>query len=202
MVALPAAMPVTKPLELTVATLVLLLLHVTVLFVALVGATVAVNCCVPPTAIDALVGDIVTPVTATVDEVTVTAQVAVLEPSWVVTVIVAVPAALPVTKPDVLTVAIAVLLLVQVTVLFVAFAGATVAVSCVVPFTATETDVGLIVTPVTGTLVDVLTVTLVNGAVHNVPSACDVTARPKYTVLLMVIDCDPTDVHVLPSAER
>src|SRR5687767_5578428 len=47
-VALPAATPVTRPLLLTVATEELLVDHVTVLFVALEGDTVAVNCCVEP----------------------------------------------------------------------------------------------------------------------------------------------------------
>ena len=60
----------------------------------------------------------------------VTAQVAVLLPSVVFTVMVAVPAATAVTKPVALTVATAVLLDVQVTALLLALAGASVAVSC------------------------------------------------------------------------
>ena len=58
---------------------------------------------------EAVAGAKVTPVTETEPE-TVTTQVAVLAPSWVVTVIVAEPAATPVTKPVELTVATAVLL--------------------------------------------------------------------------------------------
>src|SRR5262245_40381107 len=49
--ALPAATPVTKPLEFTVATLGLLEVQVTVLFVAFAGETVAVSVVVAPAAI-------------------------------------------------------------------------------------------------------------------------------------------------------
>ena len=61
--------------------------------------------------------------------VTVTTQVAVLEPSAVLTVIVALPALTPVIKPVALTAAIAVLLEDHITVLLVALVGKTVAVS-------------------------------------------------------------------------
>ncbi len=74
---------------------------------------VALNCCVPPIRIDAVVGLTVTPVTNI--GFTVITLVAVLEPSCVVTVIVAVPTLTPVTSPVALTVATAVLLLLQVT---------------------------------------------------------------------------------------
>ena len=57
------------------------------------------------------------------------AQVAVLLPSTVVTVIVALPAETPVTKPLLFTVATEVLLLLQVTLLSVALAGKTISVS-------------------------------------------------------------------------
>ncbi len=77
---------------------------------------------------------------------------AVLLPSCVVTVIVAVPTATPVTRPELLTVAKEVFDELQVTVLFVAFEGATVAVSCWVAPTLIEAVVGLTVTPVTATL--------------------------------------------------
>ena len=85
--------------------------------------------------------------------VTVTTQVAVLLPSVVVTVIVAVPTAFAVTRPDADTVATVELLVVHVTALFVALLGATVAVSCIVALTVIEALVGLTVTPVTGTFV-------------------------------------------------
>ncbi len=107
--------------------LVLLLLHAKVLFVAFVGETVATSCEVYP---NEMVDELelrLTPVTATVCAVI--AHVAVLFPSAVVTVIVAVPAATPVTNPALLTVAALVLLLVQVKLWFVAFVGVIVAVS-------------------------------------------------------------------------
>src|SRR4051812_26952469 len=77
--------------------------------------------------------------------------VAVLFPSCVVTVIVAVPGATPVTNPDAFTVAIPVLLEVHDTVLFAALAGDTVAVSCTVALTFRLADVGVTLTPVTAT---------------------------------------------------
>jgi len=83
--------------------------------------------------------------------VTVTALVAVKLPSTVVTVMVVVPAAMPVTKPVAFTVATPGVELDQVTFLLVALAGATVAVSCVVPLTVTEAVAGATLTPVTGT---------------------------------------------------
>ena len=69
----------------------------------------------------AVVGLTLTPVT----EVgrTVMALVAVLPPSWVVTVMVALPRATPVTSPVLLTVATNVLFELQLTVLLVAFEG-------------------------------------------------------------------------------
>ncbi len=81
--------------------------------VAFAGAMVALSCCVPPINMDAVVGDTLTPVTKI--GLTVMTEVAVLAPSAVVTVMVAVPALRPVTNPLVLTVAIDILLLLQVT---------------------------------------------------------------------------------------
>lgn len=80
-------------------------------------------------------------VTATDAEVTVTVQDAVLFPSVVLTVIVAVPTALAVTKPLLLTVAILALLLLQVNPLFVAFVGKMVHVNCSVPLMANVVEV-------------------------------------------------------------
>jgi hypothetical protein len=129
-VALPTDTPVTvqvKPFDETVATAVLLLLHVTFLFVVLAGVMVAVNASVPPTVIvkDGI-GKIM------LITLTVTVQVAEKPPSTVVTVIIAVPEATAVTVPfnplaD--TVATAVLLLLHVTFLLVALEGKTVAVN-------------------------------------------------------------------------
>ena len=63
MVADPTLTAVTKPVALTVATDPLEVDQITVLLVAFAGATVAVNCCVPPTNIEAVDGATVTPVT-------------------------------------------------------------------------------------------------------------------------------------------
>ena len=62
------------------------------------------------------------------------------------------PAAIPVASPLLLTVATDVLAELQLTVLLVAFEGETVAVSCLFAFTEMLADVGLTVTPVTGTV--------------------------------------------------
>ena len=74
---------------------------------------VALSCCVPLINIDAVVGLTLTPVTSI--GFTVMTEVAVLEPSAVVTVMLALPTDTPVTNPVALTVATAVLLLLQVT---------------------------------------------------------------------------------------
>ena len=147
MVALPVATAVTSPELLTVETDVLSELQVTFLFVASEGKTVAVSCCVPLTGILADIGLTVTPVTRLV---TVMILVAVFPPSCVVTVMVALPAAIAVTSPELLTVATDVLSELQVTVLLVASEGKMVAVSCWVPLTGILADIGLKVTPVTG----------------------------------------------------
>ena len=104
----------------------MLLVHVTFLFVALLGLTVAVNDSVFPLAKFNEVLFSLTLSTAIVGSVTVTLQVAVLFPSSVVAVIVAVPAAIAVTLPVKSTVATLELLLVHVTFLFVAFVGTTI----------------------------------------------------------------------------
>jgi hypothetical protein len=112
-VAVPTDTPVTSPVALTVATAVFELLQVTLWFVAFAGVMVELSCCVPPINMEAVVGDTLTPVTSI--GLTVITEVAVLAPSAVVTVIVAVPTDTPVTSPLSLTVATAVLLLLQVT---------------------------------------------------------------------------------------
>ena len=89
----------------------------------------------------------------TTEVLTVTAQVAVLPPSLVVTVIVAVPAFTPVTTPSEETVATPVLDEVQATVLSVAVDGLTVAVRVAVLPCDRVRVVGETVTPVTGTVV-------------------------------------------------
>ena len=87
--------------------------------------------------------------TATVLGLTVTAHVAVFPPSAVVTVISAVPTALAVTVPSFPTVATSSLLDFQVTFLFVALSGVTVAVSFSVLPTSMVVAVLLRLTPVT-----------------------------------------------------
>ena len=76
------------------------------------GAMVALSCCVSPINIEAVVGLTVTPVTKI--GLTVITLVAVLEPSAVVTVMVAVPTDTPVTRPVALTEATALFELLQV----------------------------------------------------------------------------------------
>ena len=131
-----------------------------------------------------------TPVTAT--GVTVTCAVAVLLPSAVLTVTVAVPAATPVTNPLVLTVAIPVLLLVHVTDLLVALAGATVAVRVPVAPTLTLRLVGFRLTPVTATgftvtfVVAVLPPSAVLPVMVAVPTALPVTTPLVLTVAIVV----------------
>src|SRR5205823_6466012 len=114
-VADPAALLVTRPLGLTVATAVLLLAHVTVRPVSALPAEsfgVAVSCTVCPTVRLAVAGATATEATET--DVTVIAAVLLLRS--LVAVIVAEPAATPATRPLRLTVATAVLLLAHVTV--------------------------------------------------------------------------------------
>ena len=86
---------------------------------------------------------------------TVTSQVAVFSPSSVVTVIVAVPSATPVTKPFWSTVAFVSSLLLHATFLLDASEGAIVAVSLVVLPTLTVSVFLSSVTPVTGTVTPV-----------------------------------------------
>ena len=120
-VAVPPPTAVTSPELLTVATSERLLLQVTFLFVAFAGNTVGVSCWVAPAAIVALVG--VTETLVGITFATVMVHVAVLLPSTVVAVMVAFPAATPVTSPELLTVATFELLLLHVTFLFGALDG-------------------------------------------------------------------------------
>jgi CxxC motif-containing protein len=128
-VAGPGETPVTRPVWLT-DTEEELEDHDTNLFVAPTGDTVAVSCCVPPTSMVLDVGDTLTPVTGTrAPEYTVTAQVAVKDPSVVVTTIFTVPGPTAVTSPPVLTLAMEPVKGDQETAEFVAFVGDRVAVS-------------------------------------------------------------------------
>lgn len=187
-VADPAALAVTVPSDPTVATDVLLEVHVTLVLVALLGETVGVRRYVSPAVNDNDVGETETPVTATVAFVTVTVQVAVLPPSSVRTVIVAEPAAFAVTTPLDETVATVVLLDDHVTALLVALDGDTVAVR--VPVVPAIKDILVLFreTPVTGT-VPALTVTE------------HVAVLPPSDVVHVIV-ADPADLAVtVPSEE-
>ena len=127
MVAVPSFIPVTLPISSTVATVGLLLDHVTALLVAPKGITEAFNCIICPVEMLISLLSRVTPVTGTLP--TVTRQDAVKFPSTVVTVILATPVLSPVTFPVLSTCAIVLSLLVHVTALLLALVGVTVAIN-------------------------------------------------------------------------
>ena len=157
--AVPLDMPVTSPVALTVATAGLLLLHVTEWFVALAGSINARNVSLAPTSShvgveaanmipstglvaggvgDGGVGDggvgvgdggVGVGVGGVGTAVTVIVQMAVLLPSRVVAVIMAVPSAMAVTTPDELTVATVASSVVHIMVVIVASDGVMVAIS-------------------------------------------------------------------------
>src|SRR5439155_26986779 len=157
-VTVPATLSVTSPLELTVATVVLLLVQVTVRPVSGVPFAsfgVAVSWTVLPSFTEADAGVTVTEATGTFETVTLAVP---LCPS-LVAVIVAVPATLPVTSPLALTVATEVLLLAHVTVRpdsGFPFASLGVATSCTVCPTCIAAVAGLTLTEATGTLETVM----------------------------------------------
>src|SRR5213593_3549839 len=195
-VAEPATFPVTSPFELTVATAVLLLAHVTVRPVnglPFASFGVAVSCTVLPSSTLADAGVTVTLATGT--GVTVTLDVP-LFPS-LVAVIVAEPVTTPVTSPLPFTVATAVLLLDQVTTRpgrGFPFASFGVAVSCTVSPTCTLAGEGVTVTLATGTGVTVtpdvpLFPSLVAVIVAE-PVATPVTSPLPFTVAMAVLSLD------------
>jgi hypothetical protein len=154
MVTVPAATAVAKPVELfTVATLAVLVDQVTVRPVRMLPLEsfgVAVNCCVAPTAIEAVAGATATVATGT----NVTVSVAVPVFPSLVAVMVAVPTATAVATPVALfTVAMLTLLVDQVTVRPVSMLPLEsfgVAVNCCVPPMAIEAVAGATVTDATG----------------------------------------------------
>lgn len=156
--AVPASFAVTTPLFDTVATDVLLDDHETPVLVALEGETVAVRLPVLPATRLIVERFKETPVTEIVAAVTETVQVAFFEPSCVVQVMVAEPAAFAVTTPEDETVATDVLLDDHVTALLEALEGETVAVSVPVVPAVKDMLVRFRETPVTET-VPALTVT-------------------------------------------
>jgi len=115
MVALPAETPVTFPPLSTDATALLLLFHTRFWLVAFAGAIVAVSGCWFPVCTEIADDDRLTPVTGITVGTTDTVHCAMCPPSTVVAVIVVLPAAFPVTLPNVSTVAIVELLLDHVT---------------------------------------------------------------------------------------
>ena len=151
-VAVPTAMAETLPLASTVAMALSLLLQVTVLSVALSGATVAVRVSVSPTCRAMEDRLRVTDVTGT--GLTVTVQAALLSPALAVTVAVPTPRAVIRPVPSTKTTALSLLL--QVTVLSVALSGPTVAVRDAVPPTCRVSEVLSRVTDVTGMAVTVM----------------------------------------------
>ena len=192
----PAVTPATRPLELTVATLVLPLDHVTVrpdsgLPLASFGA--AVSCTVWPVSTLADAGLTVTDATGTL--VTVMADVPIC-PS-LVAVIVAEPAAAPVTRPLLLTVATAPLLVVQLTARpdsGLPLASLGVAVSCVVRPVDRLADAGVTLTDATGTLVTLMAevalwLSLVAVIVAE-PAAPPVTSPLELTVATVALLVD------------
>ena len=128
-VASPAAIAVTRPVSLTVAIVLSELDHVTSLFVAFSGATVAVSCNSSPSVI--VIGPsgvISTDVTSIISRATVSLQVAVSLP--IEAVMIATPSSIAFTRPVASTIAISRSSLDHITLLFVAFSGDMVAVSC------------------------------------------------------------------------
>src|ERR1051325_1183351 len=194
-VADPAAIPDTSPLPLTVATDVLLVDHVTVRPVSglpFASFGVAVSCTVWPTPPLAAAGRTAPDATGTL--VTVIAAVPLL-PS-LAAVIVAEPAATPVTRPLPFTVATDVLLLVQGRarrVRVLPWASLVVAVSCVVCPCATLAEAGLTVTDATGTLVTVIAavpllpslVAVIVADPGAMPVTLPFTSAPATAVLLL-----------------
>ena len=216
MVAEPADLAVTTPEVDTVATDVLLEDQVTVLLVALEGETVAERVAVLPSSRLNEVLSNETPVTETVAFLTVTEQEAVLFPSCVVQVIVAVPASFAVTTPLFDTVATDVLLDDHETPVLVALEGETVAVRFpVLPATRLiverfkETPVTEIVAAVTETVhVAVLPPSSVRTVIVADPAALAVTTpldktvatevllEDHVTALLVALDGDTVAVRV------
>jgi hypothetical protein len=157
-VTVPAFLPVTRPLDDTVATWPLLVCHVNAAAIVFPAASnaLAVSCTVPLIAIVAEGGVTVTDATGP--------GVTVIEPEpdlpSLVAVIVVVPTNTPVARPDAETVAVAVLPDVHVTVRPVSTlpkASFNVAVNCCVEPLATFADAGATVTVATGASVTVTT---------------------------------------------
>ena len=127
MVAVPFLIPFTTPLEVTVATALLLVVHFRVLLLALEGDTVTFRAAVFPLVTVSAVLLILSPVTGCFTVILQTAFFPL--PSFAVAVIVAVPFLTAFTTPLEVTVATALLLVVHLTALLLALAGPAVAFS-------------------------------------------------------------------------
>src|SRR5205807_1364369 len=195
----PAATPVTRPVEDTVATAGALDAQATDRPESTLPAAsfrVVVSCTVAPTSTTAVAGLITTEATGTFATPTLAVP---LCPS-LVAVTVPAPTATPVTRPLAETVAIAPLLVVQVTVRPVStlpLASLRVAVSCTVPPTYIFGVVGLTVTDATGTFATVtLAVPLCPSLVAVIvtaPAAPPVTSPVADTVAIAAFEL----VHVI-----
>src|SRR5947207_618883 len=180
MIALPADPPVTRPLELTVATEALLVDHVTTRPVRVAPAAsfvTAVSCCVAPTTMLADAGPTITEATGTC----VTVMVALAVVPSLVAVTVAEPAAVAVTSPLLVTVATPGVSLDHVTtrpLSALPLASLGVAVSCAVAPASRLAVAGLTVSDATGTVVTV------TAAVPLLPSLVAViVAAPGATLV-------------------
>jgi len=135
----------------------------------------------------AKVGVTVTPVTLVIELLMVIALVAVLFPSCVVTVMVALPTVTPETSPLLFIVAADVLLELQLIVLLVAFAGKMTEVNCCVAFTDILADIGLTLIPVTRVLTVILLVAVlppscVVAVIITLPDTTPVISPLRFTV--------------------
>ena len=194
MVALPGLPASTSPLS-TATTAASLVVQVTVLSVASSGVTVAVRVAFSPDFRVSSVLSRLTPVTATSPLSTVTLQVAVLPPSLVLTVMVAVPG-LPARISPLSTATTGGSLDVQVTLLSVAFAGVTVAVRVAFSPDFRVSSVLSRLMPVTAT---VLALTVMVTVAVNPPSLVltVMVAVPGATaVTIPVLDTVATEVSL------
>ena len=187
MVALPGLPASTSPLS-TATTAASLVVQVTVLSVASSGVTVAVRVAFSPDFRVSSVLSRLTPVTATSPLSTVTLQVAVLPPSLVLTVMVAVPG-LPARISPLSTATTGGSLDVQVTLLSVAFAGVTVAVRVAFSPDFSVSSVLSRLMPVTAT---VLALTVMVTVAVNPPSLVltvmvTVAVNPPSLVLTVMV---------------
>jgi hypothetical protein len=161
-VTVPLSAAVTSPVALIVASVVPLLIdQVTVWVVALAGDTATVSCVEPLSVVIVGVPVTVIPVIGmTWFVIVIVLSPKIPEPSFAVALAVTVPLSAAVTSPVALIVASVVPVLIdQVTVWVVAFAGDTDAVSCVVPLSVVIVGVPVTVIPVTGmTWLDIMIV--------------------------------------------